>query len=236
MKIPIIFLVVTMGCWLACSGKKTANDTGDGMSLEEVKQQLFKPIKNIDDLPVYVDPPTDDYKDFATEGFSFQVSDTLLGSVRNYRKELEPLIVARIEPGYHGLSWAYLAAYLKYESAIPSLKEWFLNETHFYGWEGYDYDDPESYFVDNQYPRQMALIAVMEYIAGKPLPAIIVLTGAEMKSLELQASGLDRFAMSEFDREEFREACAACWKLEKLKPGEAEGQYWRACVSRVRVK
>ncbi|HWR01657.1 MAG TPA: hypothetical protein VN371_07300 [Chlorobaculum sp.] len=185
---------------------------GDENELQALKTTLFGSIAAPAELPVLADPPTGDYNDLAKGNFAFRIDQERLRLIARYGKELEPLIVARIEEDY---GWLYLSAFLRYESAVPIIKKKLLENQSIYGWEGPDYSKMYTYLTDAQYPYQMACINAIEYITGKPVSQSIRLTNKERHDLNARAK---KCTSTNIDTADFARYCSARWLLGKLKP------------------
>lgn len=193
-------------------------------SAEENKEQeslrtfLISHTNDITALPVYADPPTGDYDDLRKGKVSVQDS-VKLAQISQYKTGLEPVILERIDSGY---TFVYLAAYLKYESAIPLLKKKLLQEDgfHFYGWEGglTKGESNEMYvnerMKDHQYPEAMAYLAAIECISGKPISQSGIFSKDDQKILEKRAQDC---LPDSVDTDRFTSNCSAKWLLYKLK-------------------
>lgn len=175
---------------------------------ENLKGELFKKVKDISELPIYADPPTQDYNDFKKGIFLFQIDSTEIKKIKKYRKELEPYILQYIDSGY---SWIYLAAFLHYKSAVPKIRNLLLKCNKFYGWEGGDYSKIERYLDDEQYCYQLAYIAAIEHISKKNISLAITLSEKEYNDLKIKA---DKCKKCNKDALAF---CYARWMLKKLK-------------------
>ena len=185
----------------------SCNSNQTNEELENLKAELFKPVNDISELPLYADPPTSDYEDVKEGNFSFQIDSAKILLLKKYSKELEPLVLQRIDSGY---AWVYLSAFLKYDSAVPKLRKALLQCNKFYGWEGGDYSTIGRFLDDEQYCYQMAYIAAIEYIVQKPIDKAITLTEEEKKQLTERAKGC---AISDTMDEK---SCSAHWLLNKL--------------------
>ena len=174
---------------------------------ESLKADLFKHVEDVSELPVYADPPTGDYEDVKEGIFSFQIDTAQQSLLTKYSKELEPHIIKYLDSGY---SWVYLAAYLKYESAIPKLKQLLLDCDNFYGWEGGDYSTVDRYLDDEQYCYQLAYVAAIEYITEKPLGEAIRLTTEE--KIKLSDAATNCTHPDSIDEN----SCPARWLLGKI--------------------
>lgn len=179
--------------------------------LENLKAELFKPVKDASELPIYADPPTSDYEDVKLGKFSFNLDTGTISLVKKYCKELEPLILQRIDSGY---AWVYLSAYLKYDSAVPKIKQALLLCDKFYGWEGGNYSTIDRYLDDEQYCYQMAYISAIEFITQKPINQCIILTEKERRQLTERAK---QCMLSDTMDEK---SCSAQWLLNKLSPNK----------------
>jgi hypothetical protein len=161
--------------------------------------------------PILADPPTEDYESFEKDVFVFQVDSCKVLSLKRFSKEFEPYIVQRIDSGYSGITWAYLAASLKYQSAIVPMKSLLLRTYHLYRWEGYDYSDIGSYYAGGQFPYQQAIIAALEHISGKPLMQSVQFTKDEVLVLKQNAT----FCKLKFKEDpRFDKGCFSKWILE----------------------
>jgi hypothetical protein len=200
---PLLFF----GALLCILFPSCHNPATNEKELEDLKNGLFRRATDVSELPIYADPPTADYEDVRKGIFAFQIDSAKREMIKKYRDELEPLIVQRIDSGY---AWVYLAAYLRYQSAIPKLKNELLKCNHFYGWEGGDYQKIERYLDDEQYCYQMAYISAIEYISGKPVSKAITLTYEENAALKTKA---DKCFECNKDALAF---CYARWLLNKL--------------------
>ncbi len=196
----------------SCAEKNVASNA----ELEQLKTQLFRPATDISTLPVYADPPTGDYEEMATGKFLFQVDSSQLRLITKYKKELEPMILQRIDSGY---AWVYLAAYLEYEAAIPLLRQKLVNTHSFYGWEQgtgepVAAETTRQHLEDQNYCYQLAYIRAIEYISKKPVDKVIQLTATEKDSLLTLSAGCvpDSVVVDGFTG-----YCQARWLLGKLK-------------------
>ncbi len=194
----LLFSIFSAGC------KNTVIDN----DFEILKSNLFKKAADASELPIYADPPTSDYEDFKKGKFQFQIDSIEIRKINKYRKELESSIIQRIDSGY---AWVYLAAYLRYESAIPKIKELLLKCDKFYGWEGPDYSKTDSYLEDGQYCDQMAYITAIEYISKKNISKAVKLTTAEYNYLKSRAD-----KCSENNKDSLNIFCPQRWLLGKL--------------------
>jgi hypothetical protein len=200
----------------SCAEEKVVPDA----ELEQLKTVLFKPATDISSLPIYADPPTGDYEEMAQGKFMFQLDSSRVTLIRKYKKELEPMILQRIDSGY---AWVYLAAYLEYQAAIPLLREKLLRTHSFYGWEqGTGEPDAEEttrrHLEDQNYCYQLAYIRAIEYISKKPVNEAVRLTASEKDSLAMQSAGC---VPDSVNAEKFTGSCQARWLLGKL---AAQGQ------------
>lgn len=210
------FLLSLLLLLFSCTEKNVAPNA----ELEQLKTQLFRPATDISMLPIYADPPTGDYEDMMQGKFMFQLDSSQLTLVQKHKKELEPMILQRIDSGY---AWVYLAAYLEYEAAIPLLRKKLMTTHSFYGWEqGTGEPDAEEttrqHLEDQNYCYQLAYIRAIEYISKKPIDKAIELTATEKDSLLALSAGCvpDSAAVDGFTG-----YCGARWLLEKLKaPGQ----------------
>ncbi len=185
--------------------------------LDALEKLLFGNSKDVSLLPVYADPATGDYEDFAKGKFVFQIDTGKIALIKKYRDELEPMIEARFDSSY---SWIYLAAFLRDENAIPLLKKKLLHDHFFYGWEEGDPDkyhtDADEYDLqleDHNYCFQLMCISAIEYISGKPIEREIALTDSERDSLTAAAKKCFPDSCASL---EFTNACESYWLLCKL--------------------
>jgi len=189
----------------ACSDRPPVNT-----ELEGLKNKLFSHKTDVSELPIYADPPTADYEEFKKGIFSFQADSAEIEMIKKYRSELEPDILQRLDSGY---AWVYLAAFLKYRSAVPEIKNLLLNCERFYGWEGPDYSKIESYLIDDiQYCYQMAYISAIEYITSEPIDKAVTITDNEFKELKAKSEKCTDTSIDSIDA-----YCSARWLLGKLK-------------------
>jgi hypothetical protein len=197
----------------------------DERELAALKTSLFKNSNDATSWPIYADPPTGDYEEFAKGKFMFQIDTAEILLIKKYRDELEPMIEARFDSSY---TWIYLATYLKYKNAIPILKNKLLHMNNFYGWEE---GDPMEYHTNNDlyrrqledhdYCAQLTCISAIEYISGQSIERSISLTKNEKDSLEFAAKKcLPDSACSN----DFTNSCGAYWLLCKL-TGEKPRDY-----------
>lgn len=195
---------------MACNDSNSKIDKGfNEKEFNELKSKLFDKTSTDYETPIYADPPTADYEDVKKGIFLFQMDSIEIEKIKKYRNELEPYIVQHIDSGY---TWVYLAAFLKYESAIPKITSRLLACHEFYGWEGPDYSKIESYLNDDyQYCYQMAYISAIEYIRSKPIREAIILSNQEYDALKENAS-----KCVEVIADEFMTYCAARWLLKKM--------------------
>lgn len=198
-----VFLLI-----VCCARQATTNQ-----ELEDLKNNLFnKTNADAQLVPIYADPPTEDYKDVRKGIFRFQADSVTIDKIEKYRNELEPLILERIDSGY---SWVYLATYLRYDSAVPAIKKSLLKCDSFYMWEGgYDYSGIDTYLSEMQYPLQMAYISAIEYITSQSIENAVSLTLQEYHALKIRA---DKCNSANIDSVDFGHYCSARWLLEKLK-------------------
>lgn len=180
---------------------------GTDTEFQNLKAELFRPVEDMSELPIYADPPTGDWEDVREGVFNFQLDSTELTLLNKYRKELEPLVLQYLDSA---TAWVYLAAYLRYESAVPALKQALLECDDFYGWEGGDYTSLDRYLDDEQYCYQMAYIAAIEYITQKPISSAISLSKEESDQLSALA------AQCQVSDTLDESTCAALWLLEKI--------------------
>jgi hypothetical protein len=183
--------------------------TAQENELEVLKKRLFTRKADISLFPVYADPPTGDYSDLKKGIVHFQIDSSEIVKVNLYKDELEPLIIQRLDSS---LSWVYLAAYLKYNSALPAIKDQLIHCEKFYGWEGGDYSQLQTHLKDEQYCYQMAYIAAIEYISQKPLSEAITLSDSEYSALKLIADQCNMNIKENLDK-----VCYAKWLLQKIK-------------------
>ena len=176
--------------------------------LDALKSELFCDANDVSKWPIYADPPDGDYEDAGNGIFRFQIDTMQIAKIIKYREELEPQILQYIDSAY---CWVYLAAYLKYESAIPPIKDKLLHSDRIYGWEGPDYEKVESYLYDEQYCYQLAYIACIEYISGKPLNKAITLNDDEVLHLKSKADKCNEMHMDSLDI-----YCPGRWLMERL--------------------
>lgn len=197
---------------MACNDSHSKIDKGfNEKEFKELKSKLFDKTSKNYETPIYADPPTADYEDVKRGIFLFQMDSIEIEKIKKYRSELEPYIVQHIDSGY---TWVYLAAFLKYESAIPKIKSRLLVCHEFYGWEGPDYSKIESYLNDDyQYCYQMAYISAIEYISSKPISEAIILSNQEYNALKGKAS-----KCVDVNADEFMTHCSARWLLKKWNP------------------
>jgi hypothetical protein len=180
--------------------------------LEDLKNNLFNKSNDISQHPIYADPPTADYEDFKKGIFRVQADSITISKIKKYKDELEPLILERIDSGY---SWVYLAAFLKYESAVPEIKRSLLKCDSFYMWEGgWNYSEIDAYLSEMQYPFQMAYISAIEYITSNTIEQSITLTQKEHIDLKSKAASC---TTANIDSLDFHAYCSARWLLRKLK-------------------
>ncbi len=192
----VLFVVFLLSC-----------GQNSNQEFEKLKADLFKPTKDVSELPIYADPATGDYDSVKQGKFLFQIDSGKIFLIKKYRTELEPFVLQYLDSGD---CWVYLAAFLKYESALPKLKQLLLNCDNFYGWEGGDYSTIDRYLDDEQYCYQMAYVSSIEYISGKSLYKAITLTDAERKKLSGKAKAC--VLSDTLDGK----VCAARWLLTKF--------------------
>ena len=76
-------------------------------------------------------------------------------------------------------SAALILGYLKVSEALPLIREAFIRDNYFYGWEG------NSNILDPiQYPHHYCYEEALEHITGVPIEEYIKLTPAELKDLK----------------------------------------------------
>lgn len=191
----------------------------DNSELSQLKKQLSDARADISRMPIYADPATGDYEDLKNGVFSVQDS-AQLALISGYKNELESFIVQQIDSAP---SFMYLAAYLKYSSAVPVLKHTLLRKDYFgfYGWEKGTSGEKQTaadrcneQLQDHEYPYQMAAIAAIEYISGKSLAQAAPLTNEEDAALSAEAKQCTPENMEETD---YNPACLSCWLLYKFK-------------------
>ncbi len=208
MKAYFLLLLLLL---FSCEEKNVSQEA----ELEQLKTQLFRPSREISALPIYADPPTGDYEEMMQGKFMFQMDSSQLTLIQKHRKEIEPMILQRIDSGY---AWVYLAAYLEYEAAIPLLRKELMTTHSFYGWEqGLGEPDAEEttrqHLKDKEYCYQLAYIRAIEYISKKPVNEVVKLTAAEKDSLDVQLAGC---VPDSVNAEGFDGYCQARWLLGKL--------------------
>lgn len=195
------------------------NSSSQDNELSQLKKQLSDARADISRMPIYADPATGDYEDLKNGVFSVQDS-AQLALISGYKNELESFIVQQIDSAP---SFMYLAAYLKYSSAVPVLKHTLLRKDYFgfYGWEkgtpGEKQTAADRYneqLQDHEYPYQMAAIAAIEYISGKSLAQAAPLTNEEDAALSVEAKQCTPENMEETD---YNPSCLSCWLLYKFK-------------------
>lgn len=189
----------------SCTGEKSSNK-----ELSEVKSWLFAKTADFSQQPICADPPTGDYSDILKGTFLFQIDSSKIKQIVKFKKELEPDIISRIDSAY---SWVYLAAFLRYNAAVPKLKEKLLQCDKFYGWEGPDYSKLDEYMYDGQYCYQMAYINAIEYITQKSIKQAIILSKEELMALQNRAKFCTE---ANIGNDSFTGCCAAFWLLKKL--------------------
>ena len=126
--------------------------------------------------------------------------------LEQHRPALQSLIETALKL-QDSVGGAKLAAHLTLTGTnMPRLiRQRILEPRHCYGWEGYNYDDLESYLADNQYPYSIEYLNAMRALAGKPVRQAISLQPDELRMLQEYAGNED----SEFHH-------WALWMLRKL--------------------
>lgn len=210
MKISFALLLLLIGCHSSPREKE----------ITDLHHHLSEAQHDIAKMPIYADPATGDYEDLRHGKFLLQDSVFLRGIV-NHKDSLEPFIVQHIDSAP---SFMYLAAYLKYQSAVPLIKHALLRGDYFqyYGWE----EDPQEYRTtamicndqlrDHEYPYQMAAIAAIEYISGKPFAQAVSLSKEEEQKLAEESRTCRPDSMEENERG-YQQSCLSLWLLSKFK-------------------
>ena len=174
------------------------------------------------DPVILANPQEKDYESIKEGRFVFQVHDTITKSLLKHKDSLETFIVNQIGDcdDFRTLSWIYLSAYLKYESAIPVIKNRLVTCDLLTGLDS-DYGNIDAYFADIQYPFHMAMIRSIERISGKSIHETLALSTEEKEVFATNASNLDSlFGNNESIgiSDDLLYGCASCWLLNKIEP------------------
>jgi len=102
-------------------------------------------------------------------------------------RELESVVIEKIQSNHPYLG-SRLAGYFRIEKSLPALRHAFLSDTYFYGWEGPNYENDETYLMDNQYPHHIGYMMAIEAISCKPFKDAIKLTDEEIAELQKLAT------------------------------------------------
>lgn len=109
----------------------------------------------------------------------FNLSDWFSGRERKVlekkREEIVAILVRRLKNFDN--SAALVLGYLRVEDALPLLRNAFINDDYFYGWEGSEVSDKRNY--THHYCYEEAI----EYITGMPVEIYIKLSADELKNL-----------------------------------------------------
>jgi hypothetical protein len=164
---------------------KTESNVKIDEGFEKMKAELFQKKDFGYVIPIYADPPTDDYQEFKDNKFPFQISKDKIKILDEYRDKLRPFIMKNINEND---SWVYLATYFKYKELVPILKEKIVKCDKFYGWEGPDYSKIETYLNDAMYPHQSAYIEAIKYITKKSIEDSLSLSETELSEIKKKAA------------------------------------------------
>lgn len=209
MRYAVIFLLLGL---VSCRSSSRKDE------VESMLARLSEAQHDITRMPVYADPASGDYDELRAGKFTVQDS-TFLRLITENKTALEPFIVQHIDSAP---SFIYLAAYLKYSSAVQAIKHALLRDDYFqyYGWEkgipGKASDPAEmcnEQLQDHEYPYQMAAIAAIEYISGKPLPQAVPLTAGEEAAL---TAGARQCVPEQMEGTDYNPSCLSCWLLHKF--------------------
>jgi hypothetical protein len=157
--------------------------------------------------------PASPEKDILT--YIFDRNPDLKSIFDSCKEDLEPIIIEKI--GLQDTRYVLLAAYYRCSSFVEPLVSYFVNYDFIYLWEGPNYEAPDAFLSDYQYPIQNLCIDVIKDILNISVTDFKLLTDTQYTKLYSQYSKylpMDRSDnISVF---QISESLVAYWKLKKL--------------------
>lgn len=98
------------------------------------------------------------------------------GILKRNGDKVIPILTKKLSKLDHSV--ALVLGYLKAKEALPLLREAFIKDDYFYGWEGSKISD------ENNYTHHYCYKEAIEYITGKPIEKYIKLTKEEIRDLK----------------------------------------------------
>jgi len=178
----ITFTLAIAVLFNSCASQKDVVKVDKGF--EKMKAELFQKKDFGYIIPIYADPPTNDYEEFKNNIFPFQINKDKIKLLDKYRKQLKPFIMKNIDESD---SWVYLATYFQYKELVPVLKKKIVKCDKFYGWEGPDYSKVETFLNEAMYPHQNAYIEAIKYITQKTVKEALNLNEKELNIIKKKA-------------------------------------------------
>ena len=95
--------------------------------------------------------------------------------LKKHKEKVIPILMEKLKKRDHSV--ALMLGYLKAKKALPLLREAFIKDDYFYGWEGSAVSDA------NNYTHHYCYEEAIEYITGMPIEKYIKLSPEELKNL-----------------------------------------------------
>jgi hypothetical protein len=130
------------------------------------------------------------------------------------KKDLEPIIIEKI--GLQDTRYVLLAAYYKCPSFVEPLISYFVNYDFIYLWEGPNYEMPDAFLSDYQYPIQNLCIDVIEDILNVSIVDITLTDERYTKLYSQYSKHLPIDKNDTISAIQIDESLIAYWKLKKL--------------------
>lgn len=132
--------------------------------------------------------------------------------IQKHRDKAEEYFLKRLEtdsPPVVGL----ILGFIKSQKALKLLRDKFINDRFFYGWEALDHGTEAFYLRDEQYIHHNLYIKAIQQITGKWIGESVTLTKKEEKTLKEQAA---KASIKVEDSDQRRKYYNAKWILIKL--------------------